>query len=198
MQTIASKPVRQALRQFEALDARVSPVSVLSAAHSEISASAALHSDEVMSGLVARVARLSSVNDTDAAAVLAAQWSWLVSLPARAAWAISRVVPDVHPSNVAFVPDEDGVPSVALLKSDRYGCLASEPVARGNDAVVFATAQTLNAWWLGRVLDTHLDPMMRRLQRVSGASRDCLQQSVASGFVSARDAVAAAVPRLSR
>src|SRR5687767_3200694 len=135
-------PVRAALAEFESLDGQLAPVTPMTGVLGELPADEALHSDAVMAALVAGVRRVAGSDDQDAAAVLAAHWSWLVSLPARAVWAISRVVPDVHPANVAFLLDEYGVPQVALLKRHRFGCLAGDPVAGAADALVFATPET--------------------------------------------------------
>jgi hypothetical protein len=82
------------------------------------------------------------------------------------------------------------LPELALFTTGRYGCEASTPAARCADAVVFASACTLNQWWLGRVLDAHLEPLMKTLHGIANVPLDLLQRAVAEGFAAARDAVA--------
>lgn len=190
----AANPLRVALQEFGRLDGHAWPVADATAGPagpSVVAADTLLHSDAAISRVVAGSTRLLSVDDPDeSASVVAAHWAWLLTMPARAAWTLARVVPDVHPTNVRFVTGPTGVPEVMFFASDRYACLAGSPASSCAEALVFATTQTLNAWWLGRVLDAHLEPLMTTLHRITGTNRSRLQQSVAAGFAAARDAVA--------
>lgn len=190
MSVATTSPLRSALARFSALDAHAWPVTAERGAPAQLAAYDVLRDDDALGSLLHDVTALYAVADrAEAATVLAAHWSWLLSLPARAAWSVGGIVPDVHPVHVAFTRDDQGVPAMALLTSDHYGCVADGPAAYADGAIVFATTRTLNAWWLGRVLDMHLEPLMTRLQKVSGATRQSLQQAVADGFAAARDAV---------
>jgi hypothetical protein len=184
-------PLRAALQEFGRLDGHTWPVSDEPARAHHLAAADLIRRDAALQGLLTGEAMLLSTDGpVERAVVLAGHWAWLLTLPARATWMLARVIPDVHPTNVSFVAGPRGLPEVALFATDRYACLAGSAATACDDALVFASPHTLNAWWLGRVLDAHLEPLMSTLQRATGAAHSDLQRAVAGGFAAARDAVA--------
>lgn len=107
---------------------------------------------------------------TAAGSILLYEYTWSVVANPLACYLVRRRVPDISSDNIA-VRFEAHAPGVGLAyRAPHFAVLADDPDSAAA-AVVLPDEGRLRAWFLERLLDTHLLPLIDAIRGHSRASR---------------------------